>query len=76
MIRNPEYKSAAHAALDAIEAAERKPAKCFHVWVGGAAMVSGPGHLSEAKSAEWVATYRKINPALPPESIYTENTYR
>lgn len=46
------------------------------VWVDGATMVHGPGHLSEAQSAEWVAIYRKINPHLPADAIRTENTYR
>jgi len=48
----------------------------YKVWVNGATMVHGPGHLTAEKSAQWVATYRKINPGLPSDSIYTENTYR
>jgi len=50
--------------------------KMYKVWVDGATMVHGPGHLTETKSAEWIATYRKINPGMAADKIYTENTYR
>lgn len=52
------------------------PVEMHKVWVDGATMVSGPGHLSETQSAKWVKIYRTINPDLPADAIYTENTYR
>lgn len=48
----------------------------YQVYVDDTPMVSGPGHLTEAESAEWVAIYRKINPDLPADAIRTENLYR
>ena len=67
-----ECKPAMDKAAAAAAAARREMHK---VIVNGVTMVHGPGHLTEAKSAEWVEIYRKINPNLPPGAIRTENTY-